>query len=154
MTLDARLLTGRGREDRGMAPRPVRSGRECGSVALEVVVLAPVILALLAVLVYAGRVQAARADVEAAAQSAARTISIARDPYAAIADAQADATATAGSGAPCESLSLSATVGDDAVTVDLTCVLPPGELTRLIPVGPRTITSSATEPRDVWREEP
>lgn len=149
------LRAGRGQRVRAGTPSDVRrDGRDYGSVALEVVVLAPVILALLAVLAYAGRLQAARADVEAAAQSAARTISIARDPYAAIGDAQADATATAGSGEPCDSLTLTATVGEDAVTVELSCVLPPGELTRLIPIGPRTITGGATEPRDVWREEP
>ena len=53
--------------------------------SIELVLLAPIIGLLLLAVVAVGRVQSSRADVEGAARSAARDLSIARDPLAAVA---------------------------------------------------------------------
>ena len=58
--------------------------RERGSVSVELVILAPIIGVLLVAVGAVGRVENARADIEGAARSAARDLSIARDPHAAI----------------------------------------------------------------------
>ena len=73
-----------------------RSGRvgEGGSIAVELVILAPLIAVLLAVVVLVGRVEATRADIAGAAHAAARDLSLARDPAAAMGDARALIDAT------------------------------------------------------------
>ena len=62
--------------------RPGRRGDE-GSAALELVVLAPVLLVLLALIIAAGRTSIAQSSVDAAARDAARQASLALNPYAA-----------------------------------------------------------------------
>lgn len=123
--------------------------------ALEVVILAPVVLLILAVIIYAGRRQAAAGDLEAAAQTGARTISIARDPHAATDAAQTAARDTVDVGSVrCQSLSFSATIDDETVTVNVACQVATRDLIGVIPVGSVRITATATEVLDVWRERP
>lgn len=66
---------------------------ERGSAALELVVLAPVLLALLGLVIAAGRTSVAQGSVDAAARDAARQASIALTPAAAQAAGQASARA-------------------------------------------------------------
>jgi hypothetical protein len=68
-------------------------GREDGNAALELVVLAPVILFLLGFVIAAGRTSIAQGAVDAAARDAARQASISLTPAAAQAAAQASARA-------------------------------------------------------------
>src|SRR5947209_9497272 len=58
--------------------KPVRRSTDVGAASLEIVVLTPALVLLLAVLVLAGRVALARTGVEQAADEAARSASIAR----------------------------------------------------------------------------
>jgi hypothetical protein len=75
---------------RWRSPRP---RDDAGSAALELVVLAPVLLALLGLVIAAGRTSIAQSSVDAAARDAARQASIALTPYAAQAAGQASARA-------------------------------------------------------------
>lgn len=91
---------GRGRRDDG-ASEPRWSGRpsmakrlrdERGSAAIEVVMLAPVVAALLLVIIFGGRVALTRQAVQAAAADAARAASLARAADAARSNATSIAT--------------------------------------------------------------
>lgn len=66
---------------------------DAGSAALELVVLAPVLLVLIALVIAAGRTSIAQSSVDAAARDAARQASIALNPYAAQQAALASARA-------------------------------------------------------------
>ena len=71
-------------------------GRERGNAALELVVLAPVILFFLGLLIAAGRTSIAQGSVDAAARDAARQASISRSPAAAQSAALASARTALG----------------------------------------------------------
>lgn len=71
----------------------MRRRGERGSAALELVILAPVLLALLGLVIAAGRVTIARGAVHAAARDAARQASISLTPAAATAAGTASARA-------------------------------------------------------------
>lgn len=68
-------------------------GTDAGNAALELVILAPVIILLICMVIAAGRVAIAQGSIDAAARDAARQASISRSPDAAIAAAKASATA-------------------------------------------------------------
>ena len=77
-----------------MRPLGARRGRvDDGSAALELVVLAPVLLGLLGLVIAAGRTTIAQASVDAAARDAARQASISLTPAAAENAGQASARA-------------------------------------------------------------
>ena len=81
---------------------------ESGSVALEMVLLTPLLLLMLLFVVALGRVVSARIEVEGAAAQAARAASIARDPATATAMATQAATTAFGSDhVTCASLAVS-----------------------------------------------
>jgi Flp pilus assembly protein TadG len=80
--------------------RPGR--RDSGNAALELVILAPVILLLICMVIAAGRIAIASGSIDAAARDAARQASIARSPQEARSAAVASATsALAGDGLTC-----------------------------------------------------
>ena len=140
-----------------MTPARVRSHRvrdERGFSALEVVVLVPVVFALFGLLIFGGRRQAALNDLGAAAQTGARTISVARDPQAAVTAAQADAASTLDLGSVhCASWDFDAAIGPDEVTVTIACQVQVADLTTVLPVpGSVTLTGTATEVLDTFRE--
>ncbi|WP_055483203.1 TadE family protein [Sphaerimonospora mesophila] len=138
-------------------PRRTRRG-ERGSATLELVVLAPVLLAFIALIVLAGKVANAYGAVESAARDAARQASIARDP------AQARQTATAGAAAvlrreglrcrpsiSVDSSGFSRRIGTAAqVTARVSCVVPLGDLLPGLP-GSRAVRASFTSPIDPFR---
>jgi len=141
-----------------MTPHGLLGPREGdgGFSALEVVILVPVICALFGLIIFGGRRQAALNDVGAAAQTGARTISVARDPEAAVVTAQADAAATLDLGSVrCASWHFVAAIGPDDVTVTIDCHVQVADLTTLLPVpGNVTLTGTATEVLDTFRERP
>jgi Flp pilus assembly protein TadG len=73
--------------------RPRRPDTEAGNAALELVILAPVVLLLICMVIAAGRIAIAQGSVDAAARDAARQASISRSPEAAIIAARASALA-------------------------------------------------------------
>uniref|UniRef100_UPI001EF46B16 TadE/TadG family type IV pilus assembly protein n=1 Tax=Frankia sp. CiP3 TaxID=2880971 RepID=UPI001EF46B16 len=61
-------------------PRPYREGRDAGSAAVELTLLAPLLILLLLLVVAAGRQVQARLLVDAAARQAARAATASRSP--------------------------------------------------------------------------
>ena len=70
-----------------------RAAGDDGNAALELVVLAPVLFAILGLVIAAGRISIAQGSVDAAARDAARQASISLTPSAATAAGQASARA-------------------------------------------------------------
>ncbi|WP_327586972.1 pilus assembly protein [Nonomuraea sp. NBC_00507] len=138
------------------------SHRERGNATLEAVMLAPALVAILALAIAAGRVGLAHSAVEAAARDAARQASIARDPAQAQAAATASATDTlVQQGLDCsptvqvDASGLSRAIGTNAtVNADVTCDVALSGL--LLPGMPGTVTVTATfaSPVDPFRGTP
>jgi len=114
-----------------------RSGRrpaERGSVSVEVAILTPVFLGLIALAVLAGRTAVARYAVEMAAHDAARAASIARTANDAIADGRtAVEAALAGQGLNCDPAASVSLVGrlSNGNTVSIEDTFDPA----VVPVG-------------------
>jgi Flp pilus assembly protein TadG len=138
----------------------VRTRADRGSVSLEFVVLAPALLAFVALLVVAGRVAIASNSVEQAADEAARSASISRT----VAGARAAATegarrALAEQDLTCSVISVDVDAGGFAVPVGrpaqvratVTCVVPLADLAVPGFPGSRTVTATAVSPLDTYR---
>ena len=147
-----------------MKPAGVRrrrhGGRDRGSATLELTILTPALLLLLALVVLAGRVQVAASAVEHAAFAAARDASLARTPGAARAVATASSrrelTAQnlrcAPSAVSIDTAGFTARVGQPAtVTATVTCTVAMSDLAVPGIPGTRTVTGSATSSLDTWR---
>lgn len=141
-------------------PRP-----ETGSAAVELTLLTPLLIALILLVVAAGRVTSARIAVQDAAAQAARTVTLARTPGTATDQARTAATtATIGKGLPCRQVTVTITTpGADArstagpggalqvVTVQVACTVALGDLTGLKLPATTVITGTATSPLDRYR---
>jgi Flp pilus assembly protein TadG len=135
-------------------------GTESGNAALELVVLAPVLLFLLGLVIAAGRTTIAQGSVDAAARDAARQASIALTPDAADSAALSSATAALSQdGLDCapvvtvDTSQFSVPVGEPAtVTATVTCTVSLSDL--LVPglPGSQTLSSTFTSPLDPYRE--
>jgi Flp pilus assembly protein TadG len=143
--------------------RSGRAGPDRGNAALEIVVLAPVILFFFGFLIAAGRTSIAQGSVDAAARDAARQASISRSPAAAQAAGLASARqALRQDGIDCTPIvqvdtgsggtGFGVPVGLPAqVTAQVTCRVPLSDL--LVPgmPGSRTLTARFTSPLDPYR---
>jgi Flp pilus assembly protein TadG len=142
----------------------MQSGRrehDAGNAALELVILAPIVVLLISFVVAAGRTSVAQGSVQAAARDAARQASIARTAAA----AQSAGTLSAGlelarEGLDCVSAPVvqvdvggfSTPVGQPAtVTATVQCTVPLSDL--LLPgvPGTRTLSAKFTSPLDPFR---
>ncbi len=131
-----------------------------GSATVELVVLAPALLAVLGLVIVAGRVSAAGGAVEQAAASAARAASIARDARAAQAGARSVAQdSLRDQGLTCRKLTttmdtsgFAVAVGSPAsVTVTVRCAVPLADVAVPGMPGERTVTAAMTSPIDSFR---
>ena len=139
---------------------PRSAGRDEGNAALELVVLAPVLLFLLGLVVAAGRTSIAQGSVDAAARDAARQASISLTPGAAQAAALSSAKAALSrDGLDCNPVvtintaQFNVPVGEPAaVTATVSCQVPLSDL--LVPglPGSRTLRFTFTSPLDPFRE--
>lgn len=138
-------------------PAP-RSDR--GSASVELAVVAPAVLALIAALLIGGRVNLARQSIEAAAFDAARTASLARDASTAQAEAIAAANSTLDAqGLSCTSIAVTVStqgfavpVGEPAtVTATLTCQATFADIALPGLPGSAPLTASFTSPLDQYR---
>jgi hypothetical protein len=133
---------------------------DAGNAALELVVLAPVLLAILGLVIAAGRTSIAEGAVNAAARDAARQASIALNPYAAQAAGQASARAALhADGLDCHP-EVTIDVADFAsqpgtiappVVATVTCAVPLASLYLPGLPGVRTISATFSSPLDVYR---
>lgn len=130
-----------------------RAAGERGSVSVELAILAPLVGILLACVVLVGRVQIARADLEGAARSAARDLSIARDPTAALATVRGALDVTLEVGSPsCRTVVFTPVISATEVSVTLTCTVDL-QAAAVLPVpGTMNLSATATEIVDEYRE--
>ena len=124
---------------------------------LEMVILVPVLLALIALVVAFGRTTTARSDVQFAAQVGARAAATANTAGAARARAEQVVTATlADSGLTCVERSVSVDTGDlrpgGRVSVTVSCTVSLDDVAHLqLALGSRTMTATASEVVDHTR---
>ena len=129
---------------------------ERGSIAVEVAVIAPALLFLMLLVVFAGKVAEADGNVERAASDAARAASLRQDPADATADAQTTAAANlAAAGVPCRTLTTIVDTDDfrpgGIVTVTVRCEASMVDVTLLGVPGRLTFTATAVEVVDRFR---
>jgi len=141
--------------------KPPGSGRDGGNAALELVVLAPVILFLLGLVIAAGRTSIARGAMDAAARDAARQASISLTPGSARAAALSSAQAAlSADGLDCKPVVHvdtrdfnPATVGlPGKVTATVWCRVPLADLVVPGMPGSMLLHSTFTSPLDPFRE--
>lgn len=126
-----------------------------GSTTVEMLVLVPAVALLFGLVVTAGRLQSTQADLDAAARSSARTISLQRDPVAAESVARDEAGRVLGVGGPsCRSLDFTPVVTPELVTVTLACTVDLSGASLLPLPGSLRLESSSTEPIDHYKEQP
>ena len=137
-----------------MTSQLLRSGR--GSVAVETAVVAPALVLLMLLVVYAGRISHLDASVQRAASEASRAATLAGTPEAA-AEAAADAaSANLGtSSTPCSDLVIDVDTVDfrpgGSVTATIRCNTSMSDVALLGVPGTRTFTASSTEVIDRFR---
>ena len=127
-----------------------------GTITVEAAVVAPVLLVLMLLVVYAGRASQADADVRSAAARAARAASIAGDPVAATTAASEVAGANLRTaGVSCVDFRVE--VDTDAfapggvVSVQVGCRIGNGDLALVAVPGSRWSVASATQVVDTYR---
>ncbi len=148
----------------GVAARRTATGRavvgDQGNAALELLILAPVILALIGLVIAAGRTSVAQGSVDAAARDAARQASISLTPSAARQAALSTAyAALRADGLHCRPVvaldlaqGFNAPPGQPAqVSAAVSCTVPLSDL--LVPgvPGSRRLTARFTSPLDPYR---
>ena len=131
----------------------MRALDERGSVAVEVAVLAPALVALMLLVVFAGRVSHADGEVRRASAEAARAASLRQSPEAAVEAAQA--TAASNLADVCDELTTtvdtSQLVAGGRVSVTVRCVADMSDVTLLGVPGTRTFESRSVEVVDRYR---
>ena len=136
------------------------AGYDRGSATLELVVLAPALLLLVGLVVFAGRITVTAGSVEQAASAAAREASLARSVSTArSAAAQAARAALAERGMKCSALAVTTNTAGFAVrvgrpatvTTTVSCTVSMADLAMPGLPGSRTLTSSAVSPLDTYR---
>lgn len=137
-----------------------RTRSEEGFVAIDFVIVAPMVLAGILLIAAAGTIARANSTVDAAAYAAARAASISRSSSDAQSQARSVANSTLSSrGLQCSPTSLSVDtsgfsvpVGQPAaVTVDLTCTVPLSHLVVPGLPGSKTVRASAVSVIDTYR---
>lgn len=132
-------------------------GNEFGAAAITTVLLIPVLLLLVELAVFGGRVAGARAEVQSAARQAARDASFAAGPGSAPGIASATASSSLGNAVfQCNSPSVSLSgstnfVPGGLVGVDVSCTVPFSDLSSLPVPGVLVVSGSAVEPIDPYR---
>lgn len=127
-------------------------GRERGSMAVEIVILIPVLLAVMMLIVAFGRYVDTRGTVEAVARDAVRAASLERDPLAAANVAQAIADQTLPDSTTCQPVSISGTfAAGEIITVQLTCQVSYQGLGLLGLPGSAPVSGASSAPLDVHR---
>lgn len=126
-----------------------------GTLAVEAALVAPVLLVLMLLVVYAGRAASADADVRSAAARAARAASITADPVAAeVAATEIVAANLATAGIACHTTDIRVTADIRAggtVTVQVGCEMANTDLALLAVPGHRWSTATSTQVVDTWR---
>ena len=136
----------------------MRHRDEQGAVSTELAVLTPLLIGFMLLVLFAGRVAQAEADVAHAAHEAARAASLVGAPKAAEAAAQETAAANiAEGGVACRRLDVTVDTGAFAaggrVTVTVSCEASFADLALLAVPGSRIFTATAVEVIDTYRAD-
>jgi Flp pilus assembly protein TadG len=134
-------------------PRRSRRRRTArGSMAVEIVLLAPVMMAFMMLVVAGGRYVAVRGDVEAASRDAVRAASLERTAGAAESAAVDTAAAALQDVGQCQNAALSGNfVSGGTITVTVTCEVSYDGLGLIGLPGSKTVTISSSAPIDLYR---
>jgi len=129
---------------------------EEGSAAAEIAILTPLLVIMVLLMVFLGRLTEARAVIADAAHQAARAASIARDPAAAQAQAQqAATTALDGRGLACQHFTVTVSLAGfrpgGTVRATITCTTAMSDLWLLRVPGSQTLTASFASVIDTYR---
>lgn len=135
-----------------------RTGDDRGSVAVETAVVAPVLVFLLLLVVFAGRVAQAEGDVRRAASEAARAASLEQFPDAATDEAERVVAANlSASGVVCGALDVDVDTDDlvpgGSVAVTVRCTASMEDVTLLGVPGEREFVARSLEVVDRYRGE-
>ena len=149
-----------GRRTGRVRTEPDRPAADAGSAAVELLLATPLVLVVIAVIVFGGRVWVARQAVTSAAAEAARTASIARTAAQARAGAATGAAQNlADQDVHCltqtvrvDLTGFTAPVGTPAsVSATVTCVVDLADLAVPGIPGSQTVTATMTSPLDTYR---
>lgn len=128
------------------------AGRQAGSMAVEVVILAPVLVAVMMLVVGFGRYVDRSGDVDALARDAVRAASMQRDAGSAEAAAQQIVDSSAPSGVTCQPASLGGTFAPgEVITIEVSCEVSFGGLGFIGLPGGTTLTGESSAPLDQLR---
>lgn len=120
--------------------------------AVEVVLLVPVLVALMMLVVAFGRYVDTRGEIEAVARDAVRAASLERDPAAAAAAAQGIATQTLPAGASCQPVHIGgAFVAGETISARLDCRVSYAGLGMIGLPGSVAISGESFAPLDTLR---
>jgi Flp pilus assembly protein TadG len=121
--------------------------------AVEMVLMTPVMVAFLLLVVACGRYVMVRGEVEAASRDAARAASLARDPGDALTQANSTAQGSlSGDGATCTAVRLQGDfVAGGTVTAILSCRVKLNDLGLIGLHGSVGVSSSSAAPLDLYR---
>ncbi|TQL01860.1 TadE/TadG family type IV pilus assembly protein [Cellulomonas sp. SLBN-39] len=139
---------GRARDRRAAGP----TTDDRGSMAVEVVVLVPLLLLLALLVVAFGRYVSAEGEVQAMARDAVRAATLERSGDAALAAARATAAAVEPGSLRCAPARLDGLfVAGGQVTVEVSCEVSFSDLGLVGLPGTATVTGTSTAPLDTWR---
>lgn len=125
--------------------------RERGSMAVEVVLMIPVLVAFLLLVVAGGRLVWTRGEVEAASRDAVRAASLERSRSDAYAAVRTVAGAQLGDRAGCRPPDLTWAPAGGVITVTLSCDVSFDGLGLIGLPGSTTVESTSAAPLDVFR---
>ncbi|MCL4448573.1 MAG: pilus assembly protein [Actinobacteria bacterium] len=136
---------------------PHQDSQATGSMTVEVIALMPLMILLIGFIVYLGRLSIAESDVIDAARAAAQAALIQSTPSSAAQAALAEAMNTLSTkGLACTNPQVNTNtnnfVSGGKVTVAVSCTVSTGNL--LVPglPGSRTLSASASDPLELYRE--
>jgi|SRR3954447_10584973 Flp pilus assembly protein TadG len=120
--------------------------------AIEMVILAPILLMFILLVVAFGRYVAVRGDVEAASRDAVRAASLERDSGSAASAAELTANAALGGRWTCTAAEQSGNfAAGGTVTIQLSCEVPWSGLGLIGLNGSKTVTATSSAPLDLYR---
>lgn len=123
-----------------------------GSMAVEIVILVPMLLMVVVLVVAFGRYVSAEGDVAAAAREAVRAATIERDPASAVLAAQEAASAVLPSSLSCRPVVLDGTFeAGQTLTAELRCEVSWQNLGLIGLSGTAEVTGSGSAPLDQYR---
>ncbi|GEL98895.1 TadE/TadG family type IV pilus assembly protein [Cellulomonas terrae] len=132
--------------------RPAEHERDRGSMAVEIVVLVPVLLAMLFLIVAFGRYVSAEGDAQAMARDAVRAATLERDRDSAVVAARTVAASAVPPSLTCRPAALRGVFEQGAtLTVDVDCTVSWSELGFIGLPGTARVEASSSAPLDEYR---